>query len=244
MSAEDRPVLAGELALGVLDGDERAEALRLVMADRAFAGRVEWWRDRFAAWFAEWPEARPDPALEARVMAALPGGAGGSGGGAANDDARRSVKLWRGVAGASTAAAAALLAALLLQPERVARPQPPAPAPRVAAPAPLIAVLAPTGRGAPIAALVDLGAGTIRLAAAPPVPAGRQAELWTIGTDGVPRSLGVLGGGPAPRLAVPGQARARLLTGVTLAMSIEPEGGSRTGSPTGPVIGTGELRAV
>lgn len=239
MTLDDRSMLAGELALGVLDGGERAEALRLLIADRDFARDVEWWRDRFAAWFAEWPEVRPDPAVEARVMAALP-----ASGGAANDDVRSGVRLWRGVAGAATAAAAALLAALLLQPERVAPPQPQAPAPRTAAPAPLVAVLAPSGRGEPIAALVDRETGTIRLAAAPDLPAGRAAELWTIAADGVPRSLGVLGGGAAPRLAVPRQARARLLAGVTLAMSIEPPGGSRTGLPTGPVIGTGALRVV
>ena len=235
MTDEDE-ILAGELALGVLDGDELAGALRRVVADRDFARAVERWRDHFATWFASWPDVQPDPALEPRIMAALPGAA-------ANDSgASRRIRLWRMLAGASTAAAAALLAALLLQPERVA---PPRPQPRVEqAPAPLVAVLAPTGRGEPVAALVDRRTGAITLASAIDVPAGRAAELWTIAGDGVPRSLGVLGAGAQPRLSVRSDARTRLAGGVTLAVSIEPPGGSPTGSPTGPVIATGALRTV
>lgn len=241
MTGEERTALAGELALGVLDGEERAEALRLVVADRGFAGEVERWRAAFAPWFARWPEAAPDPALEERVMAALPVALAADGHAGA---ARGAVRLWRAVAGAATAVAAALLAGLLLQPERAAPPRPVPPVAQAPAPEPLLAVLTPTERGEPIAALIDRSTGEIRLAAAPDIPAGRAAELWTIAADGVPRSLGVLGSGATPRLAVRPEARARLVTGVTLAMSIELPGGSQTGSPTGPVIGTGALRPV
>ena len=235
MTPEERDILAGELALGVLDGAERAEALRLVIADPAFARAVEAWRARFGAWFAGWPEVAPDPALEARVMAALPGA-----GSAANDGPRGALRLWRGLAGAATAVAAALLAALLLQPERVVRVPAPAPAPQ-AAPAPRLAVLAPTKRGEPVAVLVDRRTGAVTLTPGVDVPAGRVAELWTIGADATPRSLGVLAGGATPRLVARPDARGRLAAGVTLAVSIEPRGGSPTGSPTGPVVATGAL---
>lgn len=235
MTPEERSVLAGEFALGVLDGPERGEAFGLLVADPEFAREVERWRDHFAVWFAEWGEVEPDPAMEARIMAALPGGA-------ANDNGGRAVRLWQGLAGAASLAAAGLLAALLLQPERVAPPAPSRPAP-----APLITALAPTPDAggtidAPLAAVFDRATGTLTLASAVDVPAGRAAELWTIAGDGVPRSLGVLGAGN--RLTVRPDARGRLASGVVLAISVEPPGGSRTGSPTGPVVATGALSAV
>lgn len=241
MTAEERSVLAGELALGVLEGPERAEALRLVVADRDLAREVEEWRDRFAGWFDDYPEAEPDTGLEERIMAALPGAA-------ANDDrpAGGAVRLWRAVAGAAALAAACLLAALLLRPERAAPPATPPAIP--AAPAPLVAALNPTDDAgetvdAPFAAAFDRATGALTLASVIDVPAGRSAELWTIAGDGAPRSLGVLGPGDR-RLAVRPDARGRLAEGVTLAVSVEPAGGSPTGSPTGPVIATGALSAV
>lgn len=242
MTAEERTVLAGELALGVLDGAERADALRLMLADPEFAREVERWRDRFAVWFDEWPEATPDPALEARVVAALPGGSVDAGTRiAANDDARGPLRLWRGMAATATAAAAALLAVLLLQPDRISPPRAPSAA---STPAPLVAVLTPTGQGEPFAALVDRRTGAVTLAGALDVPPGRVAELWSIGTDATPRSLGLLGRGATPRLDARPGTRALLAPGVTLAVSIEPSGGSPTGSPTGPVVASGALRAV
>ena len=44
---------AAELALGVLDGEERAAALRRVLADPVFAREVERWRRYLAALFAD-----------------------------------------------------------------------------------------------------------------------------------------------------------------------------------------------
>jgi anti-sigma-K factor RskA len=237
MTAEERPLLAGELALGLLEGEERGAALRLLLSDRDFAREVEWWRDQFAAWFAQWPEVAPDAGLEERIVAALPG-SGGDG------VAARAVNRWRAVAGAASLAAAGLLAALVLQPERVAPPRPAAP---VAAPAPLLALLTPTEDAKPLAAAVDRRTGVITLVGTIELPADRVAELWTIAADGVPRSLGLLGaagGAGAPRLAVAPAGRARLNPTVVLAISIEPRGGSTTGAPTGPVINTGPLTTI
>ena len=48
-------VAAAELALGVLDGEERAAALRRMLAEPDFARDVERWRDHFAVMFAGSP---------------------------------------------------------------------------------------------------------------------------------------------------------------------------------------------
>ncbi|WP_184060625.1 anti-sigma factor domain-containing protein, partial [Sphingomonas aerophila] len=91
---------------------------------------------------------------------------------------------------------------------------------------------------APVAAVVDPGSRIIRVAAIE-TPRGRVAELWRIGADGVPRSLGLLATGQATQLSL--RPRTGPGLGETLAISIEPSGGSPTGAPTGPVVATGVL---
>ncbi|HEX8387664.1 MAG TPA: anti-sigma factor [Sphingomonas sp.] len=240
MTPEDRSVLAGELALGVLEGEERAAALRLVIADRDFAREVDRWRAHLATLFREWPEAAVGEALEARVLdAADPRPAGGA-------EPVTLVRRWRAAAAAASAIAAGLFGLLLLRPDPAPPVSQPIPA---AAPAPLVAVLSPAEgtapRGAkPVAAVFEPGTGLVRLAGAIDVPARRAAELWAIGGDGVPRSLGVLSEGAGPRLTVASDRRGQLTRDVVLAISIEPPGGSPSGSPTGPVVAAGPLSAV
>ena len=76
----------------------------------------------------------------------------------------------------------------------------------------------------------------VRQAGTPP-PAGQDLQLWAIGDDGTPRSLGLV---RQAETVVEGSA---LLPGLVLAVSLEPQGGSPTGLPTGPVLVTGVLTA-
>ena len=85
--------------------------------------------------------------------------------------------------------------------------------------------------------------GTLALNATPDMIAGtnRSYELWLIPAEGGdPISLGVLGALDA-HVVVPESQRQRLRTGATLAVSVEPAGGSPTGKPTGPVVLTGRI---
>lgn len=70
-----------------------------------------------------------------------------------------------------------------------------------------------------------------------PVPAGRALELWQVPPSGAPVSLGLL---PADGRLRPTRPTA---AGMTLAVSLEPAGGSPTGVPTGPVLYVGVLKA-
>ena len=65
-------------------------------------------------------------------------------------------------------------------------------------------------------------------------------ELWYVAAGQAPRSIGLLDR-PETRAALPAVARGGDITGATLAVSVEPPGGSTTGAPTGPVVYSGKL---
>jgi anti-sigma-K factor RskA len=70
----------------------------------------------------------------------------------------------------------------------------------------------------------------------------RSYELWLIPTgDARPRSLGLIQPGQPIRLDIPADLAGRITPDATLAVSLEPPGGSPTGQPTGPVIANGKL---
>lgn len=72
----------------------------------------------------------------------------------------------------------------------------------------------------------------------------RSLELWAIGTDGKPVSLGLVPEGGKGRIALDPAQRTLLSGSVVLAISLEPRGGSPTGQPTGPVLYQGALAAL
>ncbi|KQT32248.1 hypothetical protein ASG29_10535 [Sphingomonas sp. Leaf412] len=226
-AGEEPDVMAAELALGVLDGEERAVALRRLLAEPAFARDAERWRTYFAALFAQWPEAEPGEDAERRIMALA-------------EAPRRQSRFWTWATGLSTLAAAGLLAALIDRPVRLIPV--PAPAPRAAPAAiPLVAVLAPED-AKPFGAIYDPATREVRLAGGIVVPTQRDAELWAIGADGVPKALGLLARDGAGRIRI--TPRQAIGAGVTLAISIEPLGGSPKDTPTGPVVATGTLTLI
>ncbi len=73
---------------------------------------------------------------------------------------------------------------------------------------------------------------------------GKSAELWVIEGKNPPRSLGVIDIKDPNKHVITSEQLRGLESGATLAISIEPYGGSPTGQPTGPVVATGTLRAV
>lgn len=112
-----------------------------------------------------------------------------------------------------------------------------------------ITVLAPP-RPAPVAVLATAdnrlayrvthfgGSLQVTRVAGVPAVAGQVHELWVIAPGASPVSLGLLEDRPlVVSYPVPP-------AGFVLAVSIEPEGGSPTGAPTGPVILTAEIGAT
>jgi anti-sigma-K factor RskA len=109
--------------------------------------------------------------------------------------------------------------------------------------APLVATMEAEDTDARLVATWDPGDRSLVVAAAAGVQAAttRSHELWVIPADGTPRSIGLLPASRRMHLRLAGPTAGQLAEGATLALSVEPAGGSPTGQPTGPVIAAGKL---
>ena len=229
MSGAD--IAAAELALGVLDGAERAAALRRLIAEPEFAREVERWRDHFGLMFSGVAEQPAPQGVFDTVEARIDGRAA----------PRRAVNPWKPTAIAASLAALAMTAVALRPVE--APPAIPVPAPRVAT-APMIAAMALTDTDTSQPALYDADTGMVKMPGPMPIPEGRSAQLWVIEGKAAPKPLGTFRAVGAGSYVAEAKIGAVIAPGTVLAISIEPIGGSPTGRPTGPVIASGLLSKV
>lgn len=221
--------LAIDTALGALGRDAlRAAALRMA-SDPSFRADVDEWQRLLAPLDEATPPVAPSPEVWTRIMSVIEPAPRA----APKSSIWSSLNLWRGLAGVSTAVAA--FAAVML----VARPDAPA------APELLVANLASPGGVSLITATYDESRKAIILTPAGKTDeAGRTPELWVIEGDNPPRSLGTIDLASPESHAIPAERLKGLKPGSTLAISLEPKGGSKTGAPTGPVIATGKLTGI
>lgn len=233
LSDEDE-LLAAEIAFGLIDGDESRAAVARLTTEAAFAAAHRRWLG-YAAGLLAGPDSVPSPAVWRAIAARLP----------ANDVGISRATLRRWQAGTAAASAAAIVLAVIA----IDRSQPlPTPAPVIVqAPrpaAPLVAVL--TGGPGKGVLTVTFDSATGRLTSAPAGLAigDRAAELWVIPPGQSPRSLGVIAAGAPGWTSAPAAAATAIAPGATLAVSVEPPGGSPTGQPTGPVILTGTVATI
>lgn len=219
--APDPDMTAAELALGLLDGEERAAALRRVLADPDFAREVEQWRQRLAGLFDDYPEVAAPDSVAARLATPEP------------LPQTRATSGFRWPIAALVGAVAAMLALfVVLQPTS-----------QVAGPPHhmMVASLMMSDKSSAVPAMVDMTTGEMRIGEAGMAPQGKTAQLWMIGGDGVPKPMGMLASTGPSRMMLPMEKRRGLKAGIMLAVSIEPLGGSPTGLPTGPVVASGKL---
>lgn len=219
-SGHEHDMAAAEFALGVLDGDDRAAALRRIIGEPAFAREVETWRAQFGALFAQWPEQAPPEQLLRRIQQSI-------------EPVPRPARFWPAATAVLSLVAASLLLVIVMRPA--------VQLPVLAQPNVLVASLAPAEAGPALPAIYDPARGELRVTAAALAPAGRSAELWLIGGDGTPRSLGLLNATDRTIIHIAPADRSKLTTGVKLAISNEPLGGSPSGLPTGPIMASGAL---
>ncbi|WP_182084084.1 anti-sigma factor [Aureimonas sp. ME7] len=235
---EGHETLAGEYALGLLTPMERRAAERRMLRDRALASEVAAWEARLHPLAASVepvsPPARLWQAIEEELGPAVRPARSASPPAAAR---RRVAAFWQWLAIGSMGLAAASLAGLALT---LSGPLP-------AAPPTLTASIAPEG-GAPLfVAVIDPGSGQATLMpVALGMGNGRVPELWLVPAGGAPISLGLMNPAAPLRMNLHDHAGMEMMRtpGAALAVSMEPEGGSPTGQPTGPVVGQGALHEI
>jgi len=211
---DDLDGLAGEYVLGTLSGADRTQFEARLRGDAAAARAVADWSRRLQPLADAVPPAIPPAGLWQRIAQEI---------GMPGKPSRRS---WIILAAAAAILAAALfIGDLLRQPTVMA-----------------VAELTPKGGATAftVSVLEDrksllIRAGTVE------TPQNQAYELWAVPASGAPVSLGVINASGETERDVAEDKRALLETGVTLAVSLEPEGGSPTGAPTGPVLFVGAL---
>lgn len=239
MSGE-RNQLAAEYALGVLEGADVVEARRAWAGDREFRREVEQWTWRFAPLLDDVEEQATPASLWPRIDRVI-------------GEADRIRALERQITWSRRtnfglfATAAALAGVLLLRPALV---QPPVPAPTVqptpaAASAPMVAMLV-DGKDTKIVANWDPDNRRLVLATAGDMPSdpAHSHELWVIPEGAKPISLGTLGNSEMSRMELANALADLLKKGATIAITVEPPGGSPSGAPTGPILASGKLESV
>ncbi|MBM3927188.1 MAG: hypothetical protein FJ335_01820 [Sphingomonadales bacterium] len=227
---DETDLQAAELALGLLTGEDRAAALRRTVAEPAFADAVEAWRLRMA------------PLLDGIAPVAAPSGAW-NGIERLIDGAavlRARLARWRAAAAVSSAIAAGLAALLVLRP--VPAP-PPAPV-SVPQAEPMLAQMVDADGNPLLTAQYDPVSGELRVRTTNMPEGERVPELWAIGSDGVPHSMGVVRlNGASAHTAAPA-IRAMLADGMTIAVTMEPQTPRGHSGPTGDVVAKTKLMTV
>ena len=223
---------AAEHALGVLSAAERAQAEARMASDPAFAAAVDAWRGRLAPMLDAVASVEAPAHLWPRIERALP----------ANDNAR-GLRFWRMTAmGAMSLAAASLVMTVMVANRPPVILQPPAPAPI------LNASLTSQASGQPmfVAAYDPVRHALMITSLVPPGGDPRHVhQLWLIPADGKPHSLGMVAPGTSKSMPMPAPMDPMLQPGATLAISVEPPGGSpNKDAPSGPIAATGKLSKI
>ena len=171
---EERDALAAELALGLLEGQTRADALRLSLSDPAFAAQVAAWEAKLAPLHDEWADAQPGAAVWSGIERQLAD---------APTDKVTAIEMrlrrWRAGALLSGAVAAALAFVLITQP---------VPTPTPAAPQLAVARIESDAAGPLVLARYNQSNGLMQLRIHGFEPGTLAPELWVIPEGGTPVS--------------------------------------------------------
>ena len=218
-------LLAGEYALGLLTGAARRRFERLLMVSPGLRAELTSWEQRFAVWNLKLEPVEPPEYLWWRILGRV----------RAEAQPRRETlrnTFWR-----SWAVAATVVLAVLVVAQRVLPPSEHKPSEFA---------LVSDAKGQPLwvisvhpeANRIDMKAVVDRTP-----PAGKSYELWMLPGSGNPVPMGLLNPTGLASEAVSPELLQKLAASKGLAISLEPQGGSPTGLPTGPVLWTAALVA-
>jgi anti-sigma-K factor RskA len=236
--------LAAEYVLGTLAGGARRRFAAWLAEDAALRRTVGEWETRLTPMAAAMREVAPPqtlwPAISSRISADVKAGR-------AAPSLWESLVFWRGFGLAATAVAAALVIFIGVRPPEIVEHT------RIVereVEKPLrVSDGANPWQPSYVAMLSDTGGKTIMMVyigrksnelwikyEGDAMPADASLELWGVGPDGQPKSLGLIKARGKSVMKLPVIADKAISGYQKLAVSMEPEGGSKTGSPTGPVM--------
>jgi anti-sigma-K factor RskA len=222
-----RDALAARYAVGTLQGAARRRFERSLRESPALRRHVAQWNERLAPLNSAIEPVQP-PAQVWHAIERRLGARRGRGLAFVWD----SLAFWRGSALAGMVAALALAVSLaLLSPVRVSN---------------MIVVVMSDDKASPAMTVSwqahDRGDRNLRIRVLghTSMAPGTAWELWMLpAPDAKPVSLGLITAHETQQLTVPRELAAAIDAAQGMAMSVEPEGGSPTGLPTGPVIYSG-----
>jgi anti-sigma-K factor RskA len=238
MTRDDQDRLAAEHVLGLLEGDERGLAERLLASDGGFQAQVEQWRRRFSEWDSTAADEPAGEDLWHRIEGGLETSSQAEPAHAVPRPAATprpssprllqglwdSLSFWRAFGMAGAAAALVLAAGLAFFAEKASR-QPI-----------LVAVLMNEANqpGAVLRTFTD-GRAELTPLGDMQIPHNHSIQVWTFPDPaGAPVSVGVVQTARTVLLSL--QNLPQPHSNQLFAISVEPLAGSPTGQPTGPVV--------
>lgn len=235
MTRDDQDRLAAEHVLGLLEGDERGLAERLMASDAAFQALVQQWRTRFTEWDNTAADIAPSDALWRRIESGLESQPAVAAARPAATARRatspgllqglwNSLVFWRGFGMAGALAGLLLALGVGYFAEKATR-QPT-----------LVAVLM-SETNQPGAVLRTFADGRLELTPLGDmeIPHNHSIQVWTFpDPNGAPVSLGVVQ--TARTVLLDPRNLPQPHSNQLFAISVEPLTGSPTGLPTGPVV--------
>lgn len=234
MTPQERTALAGEYAIGLLEGADLADFERRIESDPDLAAAVESWRVHLAAIDATASAITPSTAvwarIEARIATILPAAERGRQEAAAKGSRLaewwNSLLVWRGAAFAGALAALVLGIGLVGALDRARRQ-------------PLMVAVLLTDANVAAAVVHTFADGRVEMLPLQniAVPEGKVLEIWTLWDRAVgPRSVGLIERARSTPLRL---ENLPLGADQLFEITLEPATGSPTGRPTGPIIAKG-----
>lgn len=227
---QERDALAAELALGLLEGQARADALRLSLSDPAFAALVAAWEAKLAPLHGEWTAEEPGAAVWGAIERRLAD--------APTDKVaaiETRLRRWRAGALLSGAVAAALAFVLITRP---------VPLPVPTSPQLAVARIESDAAGPLVLARYNQTSGLMQLRIHGFEPGTLAPELWVIPEGGAPVSLGQIGHAGEAEMTMPPPHRLLMTEGATLAITMEPVSNTPHPAPSSAAVASGKIITI
>lgn len=227
---DDENWLAAQFALGLLEGDALSQAARRMRTDRIFASQVNSWQVQFSDLDSEFAEVTPPASVKRAVTTRLFGAQPSM-----LSRLWNSVPLWRGVAALGVVAAVA-----------VSLNNPVYTTPADLRDAQLITALFAPGGEVAFITRFDAERAVLRVnRVSGQAEPGRDLELWFAPTpSAAPMSMGVVPEQQVYEIELTPELVELMTTNAHFGVSDEPEGGSTTGAPSGPVLVVADILAI